>query len=529
MKQLRALTTWPFYVWFFAAYPLLYIYARNIALVDTGDMLIMLAITLAAVTALCGVLWWLFKDVIKAAALTTLVSLTFFSYGHLYKVLDDALKNRLTISHTLAFPVAILALVVAAVLVIRSHQGIRSATVSINMVAVVLLVFPLLEIASFARTQTRLEPVELNSAAMPSFQTGTHPDIYYIILDAYARGDWLEDQYGYDNTEFLDALAERGFYVASKSCSNYTRTLLSIPSALGMQYIDADGLENLGRSEGFLYASRFLKKNDRVGKALLAQGYTYFYFASGFEVTHTGLKEATRIDFGPAGAFESERNDSPYFQNVLLPTTLYLPFYKHQDRDSSDSYSWTSPDRVLLQLDELKQIASLDQPTFTFAHIIKPHYPYIFSRDGNILPKPAGWVPDDDLNSDEADDLYIEQVMFINQQILDVVDDIITNADTPPIIILQSDHAWNAENQPPPRPQRVPILNAYLVPDDMTAQLYPTISPVNSFRLLFDTYFGTDMGLLEDVSYTSPLKNPLRIRPIDDDTNREWCEVTPDS
>jgi len=46
------------------------------------------------------------------------------------------------------------------------------------------------------------------------------------------------------------------------------------------------------------------------------------------------------------------------------------------------------------------------------------------------------------------------------------------------------------------------ILNAYYFPD-ANPGLYPRITPVNSFRLLFQTYFGEDLNLLEDVSYYS--------------------------
>ena len=34
-------------------------------------------------------------------------------------------------------------------------------------------------------------------------------------------------------------------------------------------------------------------------------------------------------------------------------------------------------------------------------------------------------------------------------------------------------------------------------------QLYPSISPVNSFRLIFDAYLGTDYQLVDDLSYYS--------------------------
>ena len=35
--------------------------------------------------------------------------------------------------------------------------------------------------------------------------------------------------------------------------------------------------------------------------------------------------------------------------------------------------------------------------------------------------------------------------------------------------------------------------------------LYPAISPVNTFRLIFNTYLGADYPLLEDISYDSPV------------------------
>ena len=44
----------------------------------------------------------------------------------------------------------------------------------------------------------------------------SHPDVYYVILDGYARADALATHYGYDNEPFLDALRERGFVVADQ-------------------------------------------------------------------------------------------------------------------------------------------------------------------------------------------------------------------------------------------------------------------------------------------------------------------------
>jgi hypothetical protein len=51
-----------------------------------------------------------------------------------------------------------------------------------------------------------------------------------------------------------------------------------------------------------------------------------------------------------------------------------------------------------------------------------------------------------------------------------------------------------------PEQKRVhhPILNALGFPGANTKVLYPTISPVNTFRMLFNLYFGAHYRLLPD-------------------------------
>ncbi len=44
-------------------------------------------------------------------------------------------------------------------------------------------------------------------------------------------------------------------------------------------------------------------------------------------------------------------------------------------------------------------------------------------------------------------------------------------------------------------------LNAYLVNNAAKAQLYPTITPINAFRIILNAHYGGDYPLLEDVSY----------------------------
>jgi hypothetical protein len=61
------------------------------------------------------------------------------------------------------------------------------------------------------------------------------------------------------------------------------------------------------------------------------------------------------------------------------------------------------------------------------------------------------------------------------------------------------DHGWADRNME----DKLSILNAYLVPPQAAAQLSQTITPVNSFRVIFDAVFGGSYGQLPNVSYFS--------------------------
>jgi hypothetical protein len=77
---------------------------------------------------------------------------------------------------------------------------------------------------------------------------------------------------------------------------------------------------------------------------------------------------------------------------------------------------------------------------------------------------------------------------------LPIVKTLISESETPPIIIIQSDSGKTKGNWHK-------IINALYLRGEENPMLYPAISPVNTFRLIFDTYFGTDYGFLPDESF----------------------------
>jgi hypothetical protein len=115
---------------------------------------------------------------------------------------------------------------------------------------------------------------------------------------------------------------------------------------------------------------------------------------------------------------------------------------------------------------------------------------------------------------------YRDQLAFLNKKILQAIDAILSRSPEPPIIILQGDHGSRAYadfDRPEASylKENLAILNAYHLPGDDRKLVYPEISPVNTFRLIFKHYFGADLDLLEDRSAWCTWWRPYMFIPFD--------------
>lgn len=334
----------------------------------------------------------------------------------------------------------------------------------------------------------------------------TTPDIYYIVLDGYGRQDVLDKQYGVDTRSFLSSLEQKGFDVAGESHSNYIQTVYSLASSLNFRFINP---EPQGTS-GFQYFSDLVSDN-RVTALLEQCGYQTIAFESGFFFTERPDVDTYLTDdgFGLSG-----------IENLLLAGTP-LEMLANALKASPPDFSYEAHrERILFAFDELQRIPQEPQPTFVFAHIISPHPPFVFDAQGNSVE------PNFRYSLNDGDDYhgtnreyrkgYAAQVQFINQKLLEAVDAILATSETPPVIILQGDHGpgrlldWYS----PARSclwERTTILNAYYLPGESVPYLPESITPVNTFRVVLNTYFGTDLELLADKTYFTSHRLPRKM------------------
>jgi hypothetical protein len=253
-------------------------------------------------------------------------------------------------------------------------------------------------------------------------------------------------------------------------------------------------------------------KSGKVQQIFSDLGYTIITFESGFKWLRWEAADH-RLQVNQASNDATRSMGLNDFERLLFETSaakflLDLPQLMDTERaaalvDLIENPRAAHRARVMFSLEQIPQIpTSFPSPKFVYAHLIFPHPPFVVDAEGNPLQN----SPADELAA------YADQITYLNQRLLVIIDQILENSETPPVIILQGDHGATIayEDLEIDPALRLGILNAYYLPPadypagkpevPLGSLLYPSITPVNTFRLVFDQYFNSHYGLLEDLS-----------------------------
>ena len=399
---------------------------------------------------------------------------------------------------------------VAAVLVIlgvtRMGQLARRATRDgLNVMAVVIVGMNVAAVVPYARTSVWREAthglIEPMLTQAPERVTGESPDIFYIVLDGYARDDVLAGRYGMPDNPLTSYFESEGFYVARRSQANYLQTFLSIASSLNMVHLEA--LSDVMRADQNRQPLRSMIEDNAVVSILESLGYTTTLVSSDYYAT----QDMSQVDVCLCDTFHPSE-----FEFQWLSRTP-LAFATQVMTAAYDAHRH----KVLAGLDYLTLPPTGPGPHFVFAHLVAPHPPFVFGADGRPV------TPDRDFgfhdgshfggDGDEYISGYRSQVAFINARLRDVVESIKARAGLEPVIIVQSDHGpgsglnWES-SAGTDMTERSGILSAYYLPGGGTELLYDSISPVNTFRVVFNAYFGGTYPMQPDRSSFSTWSAP---------------------
>jgi hypothetical protein len=475
----------------FAAFPVLYLFSQNLAEADVSDAIRPLLFVVGIAAALFGVATLLFRNAHRGGLAVSILVLLFFSYGYVSRAMVDWRIGDLAIGrHRFLLPVWGVLGAAGIFAAVRAGRGLPRITTSLNLVAVGLVLFNAVTIGAYEiRSAARGKPSELEALVsdLPVSGTASDRDIYYIIFDRYGGQDALRKM-GYDNREFLGYLSRKGFYVASESRGNYPKTLLSLASSLNMTYLDVLTRE-FGKNTDDQGPARRLVKEHAVARFLKSRGYRYIQMGSWWGVTSESPLADVNLKLGGLSEFSSALVETTPLFPVGPAISEELDFRRRE-------YS-----RALLQFEKVAEAREIPGPTFVFAHILVPHGPYVFDSNGRYLGE-----AESERRSFRRN--YLDQLTFVNKKVTDLVETLLSGPEKEhPIIIVQSDEGpgdapgnWERAS-PKSWRQKFPILNTYYLPGVKDHGLYPSISPVNTFRKVFNLYFDADLPLLPDRSF----------------------------
>lgn len=504
--------TW--YVLLLLLYPPLNLLGQNIGEVDYSAANRAIVVLLIFGIPIVFLIQLILKDWRKTGVLFTLLSILFFSYGHVLNYFAS-LETAISVLGRHRYMVLIWGFLTLSCIIwaVRTKLNLDAGVTALKTVSVVLIIFPIIQLSSFAfrdwaasRAADQITTTsELQSVPAPL----ELPDVYYIILDAYGRSDILQQDLGFDNTKFINDLKSLGFYVADCAQSNYAKTAMSLASSLNMNYLQDLSTEGLNFDNRFSPAWAQIR-NNAVMDEFQRLGYKTVAFETGYSWTE--FKDANVYLAPPDGAAIG-------FESLLLRTSALLIL---------DDFGWLdglnlTPEaqkhaRILYVLDQLDgDVPKIDGPKFVFVHLVVPHQPFVIGPNGE-LSVVAKYTLDDESYYRREDYVlgYTNQAAFIGNEFPRVLDAIISQSSNSPIIVVQGDHG-PANSKPK---FRMPILNAYYFPNTDEA-FYSKITPVNTFRMIFNTYLDANMLILEDRSYFSENDNVYEFQDVPNN-----CEST---
>ena len=111
-------------------------------------------------------------------------------------------------------------------------------------------------------------------------------------------------------------------------------------------------------------------------------------------------------------------------------------------------------------------------------------------------------------------------MIYLTKILKETIKNLQENSDRQPIIIVQSD-TGPSTGFPDTTSEvyqvgRMSIFNAYYFPNQQYDLLFDDITPVNSFRIVFDTHFQTNYGLVDDRVFYITYEKPYELIEINE-------------
>jgi hypothetical protein len=314
----------------------------------------------------------------------------------------------------------------------------------------------------------------------PAIDASHRPNVYWFIFDEYVRHDVLLERFKFDNLGFVNALRSKAFFVADNSFANYTSTKISIATTNTMDYFVPLGT----KLKHEMWRTK-LRGQSTVVKKFRDLGYRYLHAGSG------DLNWKTKCGGFEDTCIEAQTKSKLPLNEAYIGLLRLTPAYRVIRRLARETFS-IGFTRIADVMTAVRRQPK-GKPFYLFAHIMSPHSPKRYEEDCKKIR-----YGELEINPDKAphsSEDYVNDIRCLNREIVAMVQDILSEDTSDPIIIIQGDHGSRLHiNKSTTRVdwQRREVwwpalanLSAIRSPEICRSALYDSMSPVNNFRFVF--------------------------------------------
>jgi len=492
------LKKYPFYFWLLPVYFLFHNYNNLFGFIPLKEIIVFAII----VYLISAGIYLLFQFVFRTTHLSAIAGFLIVSYNLFFGAIHDFLKSAthdsIVSSYKIIIPISI-ALLIGVILFLRKRKSLSKLVQYLNSLIILLflveLVFFIKNAMSYSQTKNliyRHSPFS-NRFMVGSISDTSKPDIYFLVYDEYTNNETLKTVWNYDNSEITDWLQQQGFFIPKRSRANYNFTPFSVSSALNMQYLDSNKGKSGNDPVHMLQAVKSMSHNETI--SILKKENYHFRFFVPFENKIEDIGVVKEFGDVPAKHLYNTLLLNRMHKDILwnFPenklTNVIGNFFSYKDYNSigkrlADTHG---------TIKKIKSAASSDKnPKFVYAHLMITHAPHIFDSSSQVLQK-INW---DSLAFFKS---YPYQVKYANKTLKELVEFIKTKSMRKTIIIILGDHGFR-KLPASMLDYNFPNFCAIYFPDRNYSLLYDTISPVNIFKVVFNTCFRQNFPLSKDSS-----------------------------
>jgi hypothetical protein len=457
-----------------------------------------------------GIVYFIIRRMNLSATKTSLVIFILCAFNLFFDSIDRFFKlisfKTILGSYLVLAPLWILLLVLLIRKIVRADQIPPKIIAFLNTVMIFLfaseLITGLINYSHFKQNKNLIYPYKSLSEnyISPKMADSSKPDIYFLVFDEYTNNKTLKKVWNFDNDGITNWLATKDFHVPVNTRANYTFTVYSVSSTFNMNYIDAKKGPDGTITRNLLQANQSLSNNETFS-ILQKENYSINFLAP-FKnsIKENGLGKW--FDY----LIDHQIDMQTLPGKIIAHIQWYLKTGKWTGLNTNE-VSDLLKEKVEAIRNTVEQIKSTTdsstnrKPHFVYGHFMTPHEPHLLFDSAGMLAQEqkASIYP--------QVKTYTAQIGFANSIMKEVVTYILEHNKSNTIIIVEGDHGFRQFLEGPDWFMRIPDstkkyflpnFNAIYFPNKNYSRLYDTMSPVNTFRIVFNQYFNQHFPLLKD-------------------------------